>query len=55
MKYTLDTDFSALNGPKAMNWVLQFRALAEKLFHSKDLSSWRIQHLKLFETDRGGP
>ena len=50
MKYTLDTDFSALNGPKAMNWVLQFRELAEKSFHSKDLSSWLLGNLLVIES-----
>lgn len=50
MKYTLDTDFSALNGPKATNWVLQFRELAEKSFHSKDLSSWLLGNLLVIES-----
>lgn len=27
-KYTLDTDFSLLNGPKAHNWILRFRDIA---------------------------
>lgn len=25
MKYTLDTDFSSLNGPKAANWIMGFQ------------------------------
>ena len=29
MKYTLDTDFSSLNGPKAANWIMGFQDMAE--------------------------
>lgn len=50
MKYTLDTDFSALNGPKAMDWVFQFRELAERSFHGKDLSSWLLGNLLVLES-----
>lgn len=28
MKYTLDTDFSSLNGPKASNWIMGFQDMA---------------------------
>ena len=32
MKYTLDTDFSTLNGPKAANWIMDFSGIVEKAF-----------------------
>ena len=32
MKYTLDTDFSSLNGPKAANWIMGFQDMAEDAF-----------------------
>ena len=32
MKYTLDTDFSSLNGPKAANWMMEFQDMAEDAF-----------------------
>ena len=41
MKYTLDTDFSSLNGPKAANWIMGFQDMAEDAF--ADSSS----HLRL--------
>lgn len=41
MKYTLNTDFSSLNGPKAANWIMGFQDMAEDAF--ADSSS----HLRL--------
>lgn len=35
-KYTLDTDFSLLNGPKAHNWILRFRDIAGAAFAGRD-------------------
>ena len=32
MKYTLNTDFSSLNGPKAANWIMGFQDMAEDAF-----------------------
>lgn len=32
MKYTLDTDFSSLNGPKADNWIMGFQDMVEDAF-----------------------
>ena len=32
MKYTLDTDFSSLNGPKAANWIMGFQDIVEDDF-----------------------
>ena len=32
MKYTLDTDFSSLNGPKAANWIIGFQDMPENAF-----------------------
>ena len=32
MKYTLDTDFSSLNGPKAANWIMGFQDMVEDAF-----------------------
>ena len=32
MKYTLNTDFSSLNGPKAANWIMDFQDMAEDAF-----------------------
>ena len=36
MKYTLDTDFSALNGPKAANWLRNFTDMTEGAFAGRD-------------------
>lgn len=30
MKYTLNTDFSSLNGPKAANWIMDFQDMLNK-------------------------
>lgn len=32
MKYTLDTDFSSLNGPKAANWIIGFQDMVGDAF-----------------------
>ena len=32
MKYTLDTEFSSLNGPKAANWMMDFQDIAYDAF-----------------------
>ena len=46
MKYTLDTDFSSLNGPKAANWIMDFQDMAEDAFadssHSRLLGNLLI-------------
>ena len=36
MKYTLDTDFSSLSGPKAANWIMGFQDMAEDDVHRRD-------------------
>ena len=50
MKYTLDTDFSVLNGPKAKNWVLHFRESAEEAFRDRGMSSWLLGNLLMLES-----
>lgn len=46
MKYTLNTDFSSLNGPKAANWIMDFQDMAEDAFadssHSRLLGNLLI-------------
>lgn len=48
-KYSLDTDFSALNGPKANNWILRFRDIAETAFKNSDTRSRLLGNLLVIE------
>lgn len=48
-KYTLDTDFSLLNGPKAHNWILRFRNMADTAFAGKDNRSRLLGNLLIIE------
>lgn len=49
MKYTLDTDFSVLNGPKAANWLRSFTDLAEKAFAGYDSCHCLLGNLLVME------
>lgn len=42
MKYTLDMDFSALEGTKAVNWVNRFRDMLEDTFSGSDSRPYRL-------------
>lgn len=48
-KHTLDTDFSALNGPKAHNWILKFRDMADSAFADRDNRSRLLGSLLIIE------
>lgn len=48
-KYSLDTDFSSLNGPKANNWILRFRDIAETAFKNSDTRSRLLGNLLVIE------
>ena len=48
-KYTLDTDFSALSGQKANNWILKFRGIAETAFKNSDNRSRLLGNLLVIE------
>lgn len=48
-KYTLDMDFSSLNGPKAHNWILKFRDLADTAFDGKDNRARLLGNLLIIE------
>lgn len=48
-KYTLDTDFSLLNGPKAHNWILRFRDMANTAFAGKDNRARLLENLLIIE------
>ncbi len=48
-KYTLDTEFSLLNGPKAHNWILRFRSMADAAFAGKDDRSRLLGNLLIME------
>lgn len=64
MKYTLDTDFSSLNGPKAANWIMGFQDMAEDAFADSSSHSRLLGNLLILEpylhtirqglADRGG-
>ena len=49
MKYTLDTDFSALNGPKAGNWLRNFRDMTESAFAGRDNQTCLLGNLLVTE------
>lgn len=49
MKYTLDTDFSTLNGPKAANWLRSFVDLTESAFTGCDSCSRLLGNLLVME------
>ena len=49
MKYTLDTDFSSLNGPKAANWVLKFSDIVDVAFADSDASARLLGNLLVLE------
>ena len=49
MKYTLDTDFSALNGPKAANWLRNFRDMTESAFAGRDNRTRLLGNLLVIE------
>ena len=48
-KYTLDMDFSSLNRPKAYNWILRFRDIAETAFQNSDTCSRLLGNLLVIE------
>ncbi len=48
-KYTLDMDFSLLNGPKAHNWIRRFRDMADSAFSGKDNRSRLLGNLLIIE------
>jgi len=48
-KYTLDMDFSLLNGPKAHNWIRRFRDMADSAFAGKDNRSRLLGNLLIIE------
>lgn len=64
MKYTLDTDFSSLNGPKAVNWIIGFQDMTEDAFADSSSHSRLLGNLLILEpylhtirqglADRGG-
>ena len=49
MKYTLDTDFSSLNGPKAVNWIMGFQDMAEDAFADSSSHSRLLGNLLILE------
>ena len=49
MKYTLDTDFSSLNGPKAANWIMGFQDMAEDAFADSSSHSRLLGNLLILE------
>lgn len=49
MKYTLDTDFAALNGPKASNWLKNFRNMTESAFTDSSNHSRLLGNLLVME------
>lgn len=48
-KYTLETEFSLLNSPKAHNWILRFRNMADTAFAGKDNRSRLVGNLLIIE------
>ncbi len=48
MKYTLDTDFSSLSGPKAANWIMGFQDMAEDAFADSNSHSRLLGNLLIF-------
>ena len=49
MKYTLDTDFSTLNGPKADNWLRNFIDMTERAFAGRDNQTRLLGNLLVTE------
>lgn len=49
MKYTLDTDFSALNGPKVANWLRNFGDMTETAFADSDNYTRLLGNLLVIE------
>ena len=49
MKYTLDTDFSSLNGPKAANWIMGFQDMTEDAFADSSSHSRLLGNLLILE------
>ena len=49
MKYTLNTDFSSLNGPKAANWIMDFQDMAEDAFADSSSHSRLLGNLLILE------
>ena len=49
MKYTLDTDFSSLSGPKAANWIMGFQDMAEDAFADSSSHSRLLGNLLILE------
>lgn len=49
MKYTLDTDFSSLNGPKASNWIMDFQDMVCDAFADSNRHSWLLGNLLILE------
>ena len=49
MKYTLNTDFSLLNGPKAANWITGFQDMVEAAFADSSSSSRLLGNLLILE------
>lgn len=49
MQYTLDTDFSSLNGPKAVNWIIGFQDMTEDAFADSSSHSRLLGNLLILE------
>ena len=49
MKYTLDTDFSSLNGPKAANWMMDFQDIAHDAFADSSNHTRLLGNLLILE------
>ena len=49
MKYTLDTEFSSLNGPKAANWMMDFQDIAHDAFADSNSHSRLLGNLLILE------
>lgn len=50
MKYTLNTDFSSLNGPKAANWIMGFQDMVEDAFADSSSHSRLLGNLLILES-----
>lgn len=49
MKYTLDTDFSSLDGPKAANWMMDFQDMAHDAFADSSSHTRLLGNLLILE------
>lgn len=49
MKYTLDTDFLSLNGPKAANWMMDFQDIAHDAFADSSSHTRLLGNLLILE------